>query len=143
MRATLQRSKDTGNETIGRFSLFDNDNKLIFECDTLERAWKDNQHMISCIPTGVYLCVWHWMESAGRFHFEICNVPDRTGVFIHSGNLYEQTHGCLLLGSGFGDINADGEMDLLNSSNIIKSFEKLWQKQFELTILAIPNNDNT
>ncbi|MBN1664842.1 MAG: hypothetical protein JW943_14675 [Deltaproteobacteria bacterium] len=55
-------------------------------CFTCEPPWKGNQPALSCIPEGGYLCVpWH----SQRFpnHYCVTNVPDRTAILIHTGNL--------------------------------------------------------
>ncbi len=77
---------------------------------TVEPPWKDNEPNISCIPEGVYIC-----ESVNSVHFgstfEVMDVPDRTLIRFHGGNLGvgdekraidPDTKGCPVIGEEFG-----------------------------------------
>lgn len=88
------------NETLGVLML----NGEIL-CWTLELPWKDNQHNISCIPKGKYKCVRGMLKGNERWLLQ--NVPNRTGIFIHAGNVHSQIQGCVLTGSGVGYVNND------------------------------------
>ena len=80
-----------------------------FSCFTLEPPWKGNLRNLSCIPDGVYKCVWHRSPRFG-WVYHITGVPDRSLVLIHPGNLggdtekglRTHTHGCVLLGKNTG-----------------------------------------
>lgn len=132
MIVTLTR-KPNGIETPGAVSAPG------YSCDSLELPWKDNQHGISCIPAGTYNVSWGFMETKGRHHYQLQNVPERTGVFIHAGNYAAGNHpdvlGCILLGRGFADINSDGAADILHSADTVSEFEAfLGQQPFTLVI---------
>lgn len=71
---------------------------------TLERPWKENESDISCIPTGNYTCQRVISPKFGET-FEITGVPGRSNILFHSGNTDLDTHGCVLLGSSFGQLN--------------------------------------
>ena len=140
-KATLNRVKDDGNETLGTLTVVQ-DNGQLFVCKTLERPWKDNQHDISCIPTGSYTCVYnqseHFSEQKGRpiFTYEVTDVPNRDGIRIHSANYYTELLGCIALGDNFQDINGDDELDVINSVATIAAFEHLMgQQPFTLVIV--------
>ena len=75
-------------------------------CLTLERPWKNNQHEISCIPSGEYLCVKQVRIKFG-LTYEVLNVPNRTDILIHKGNFSTDTHGCILLGENYEDVIVD------------------------------------
>ena len=75
-------------------------------CPTLELPWRDNQQQISCIPDGEYLC----KRTEGRrlfsgavipVTFEVTDVPGRSGILFHSGNIDHHSRGCILVGSSF------------------------------------------
>jgi len=68
---------------------------------TLENQWRDNTPFISCIPEGVYHC--DRIESP-RFGntFEVINVPGRTSILFHAGNVEPDTTGCILLAMSYG-----------------------------------------
>ena len=127
--ATLTRGVDDMIETLGKLSYGS------FICDTLERSWKNNTVNISCIPKGTYNCIWTYMGDLKEFHYQIQNVPGRSGIFIHEGNYYTNSEGCVLIGSGLSDLNKDKEKDVLNSRVTLTQFENLLNKQpFILTI---------
>ena len=67
---------------------------------TLERPWKDNAQHVSCIPAGRYRCRRIKSPKFG-VTFEICDVPNRTSVLLHSGNTLDDTQGCILVGEEY------------------------------------------
>jgi hypothetical protein len=73
-------------------------------CFTLELPWKDNEHLVSCIPAGKYDCIKH---DSAKFPntWELLNVPDREEILIHTGNTMKDTHGCILVGDSMGEID--------------------------------------
>lgn len=129
--AVLTRLSDNGVETMGK--LVAGNNGADFTCNTLELPWKNNQHDISCIPKGTY------KVSANPFHstrrYELQNTSPRTGIFVHEGNYYKDSLGCILLGVKPSDINADGQVDVTSSVNTINAFMLfMGNKDFTLTI---------
>lgn len=134
MNFTLTRQKDDGMETLG--ILQSDVPEMIFQCDALERPWKENKTDISCIPAGVYTC--KWMPFYDTFHYELQDVPGRTGVFIHNANKFFQVEGCIAVGSSEADINEDGQLDVLNSVQTLDHFEQLCDKQdITLTVIGV------
>lgn len=100
---------------------------------TLERPWLDNAEDVSCIPAGSYEC--------NRFHseshpdtFQVLNVPARTGILFHTGNLMQHSAGCILIGELFEPYK--GQPAVLSSSKGFNEFkQKLMDKQtFQLLI---------
>ena len=73
---------------------------------TLELEWKDNKRRKSCIPAGNYKCNRVNSPKFGNT-FEITNVPGRSHILFHKGNLDDDTLGCVLVGEQFGDIKGD------------------------------------
>jgi hypothetical protein len=120
---TLTRTEYTGKQTLGFLQLG------AFKCKTLERAWKNNERNISCIPKGEYVVKWTFSPKFMRYTYEIQNVPNRSGIRIHVANYWYQINGCIALGSGFSDINSDGELDVINSKNTITQLEQLLNKE--------------
>lgn len=126
---TLTRYSDNGVQTIGTLTYKD------FKCDTLELAWKDNQKNISCIPKGLYTVKQSFSPKFMKNVYQVQNVFNRSGILLHKGNFFFDIQGCILLGSGFSDINKDGQMDVLNSTVIVSKFESIMQgKSFTLII---------
>jgi hypothetical protein len=62
-----------------------------FLCYTLENASK-------CIPAGKYKLAMTYSSKFKKLMPEILNVPNRTGIRIHSGNIPEDSDGCILVG---------------------------------------------
>ena len=79
---------------------------------TLEREWLGNATGISCIPHGTYKCKRIDSPKFGNT-FEITNVPGRTHILFHKGNLDDDSHGCILIGEQFGDVK--GSQGILSS----------------------------
>lgn len=141
MIVKLTRTALNAVETLGILEVF-KDGVRVFDCHTLERPWLDNKPEVSCIPADTYHCAYtnsiHLSKLAGHAvdTYEVQNVPKRAGIRIHSASYYSQLEGCIALGYSLLDINADHELDLLNSRQAIKDFETLMNKeQFDLVII--------
>lgn len=70
---------------------------------TLERPWRDNRRSESCIPAGIYECRRVVSPKFGET-FEITNVPARSHILFHKGNLEDDTHGCVIVGEAFNPV---------------------------------------
>lgn len=68
---------------------------------TLERPWLNNKKGESCIPAGEYICRRVNSPKFGNT-FEVTNVPGRSAILFHKGNLVDDSHGCILVGEQFG-----------------------------------------
>jgi hypothetical protein len=67
---------------------------------TMEQPWKDNEQEVSSIPAGRYLCRRVNSPHFGET-FEITDVPGRTHILLHKGNMLADTRGCVLVGERF------------------------------------------
>ena len=112
-----------------------------FTCYTGELPWANNQHDISCIPSGTYLAKWAISPSKGLC-YHIQNVLNRDNVLIHSGNfcgsLKDGYHsdflGCIGLGKGIGILNK--QQAITQSKIAVNEFQDFMQQQdFTLTIV--------
>lgn len=70
-------------------------------CVTLENNWLDNKTNLSAIPEGVYECVPH-NGTKYKNVWVLKDVPNRSAILIHAGNIEDDTRGCILVGSEFG-----------------------------------------
>lgn len=136
-RAYLKRADYSDKQVLGTLELYDGDNKL-FECKTLELAWKDNQHQVSCIPKGTYKAV---KRNSAKFHdhFHVLEldgseVNGRDMILIHQGNYNTDIKGCILVGRAHSDINKDGYLDVIDSKNTLSSLNQIAPQEFELNI---------
>ncbi len=129
------RGKDDTKETLGDMRVL-KDQSTILKCLTLELPWKDNEVGVSCIPKGVYTCKKvDGTHNIPYQHISIENVPGRSGVCIHRGNLYTQILGCILVGDKYADINGDKEMDVTGSTPTYEKLMALLPNEFKLTII--------
>ena len=75
---------------------------------THELPWLNNEEKRSCIPEGEYEC--HLVRDrilyggyVLRQTFEVSQVPNRTGILFHTGNGNQDTLGCILVASEYGE----------------------------------------
>lgn len=102
-------------------------------CVTLEPRDEENAQSISSIPAQQYICQRVKTPKHGEC-FQVMNVPGRTSVLFHKGNISSHTEGCILLGEKFGNLN--GEPAVLSSKNAFYDFMCKLDKydNFHLTI---------
>lgn len=75
-------------------------------CVTLERPWLGNRRKVSCIPSGTYICELIQSPKFGET-FKVLNVPERSHILFHKGNLLDDTHGCILVGEYFDTLGSE------------------------------------
>lgn len=122
------------NLTLGIFTA--RDTEKIFNCATLEKPWLNNQHDISCIPEGDYICKYTQHPKHG-WVYQIMNVAnDRTDVLLHVGNFVKDTLGCILIGS---KVDVSGE-SIDGSKQAFDKFMEFMKgiEEFKLNITSIP-----
>ena len=99
MKMSLVRVAST---TYGTFGVL-LDGGLPF-CLTIERPWLFNRRNVSCITMGEYVCKRVKSPKFGDT-FEVCDVPGRSAILFHKGNIMEDSHGCIILGEMFEPLN--------------------------------------
>ena len=135
MRAVLLRLAEDEHQTIGELRLYDGKD-LKFQGKTLELPWRDNEKMISRIPEGEYP-VRRRRSKKFNDHFHVMDVDNRSLILIHVGNYNHQTHGCILIGQNFVDINNDGHLDVSISRPTLEKLLSVAPDKFFLTIIDL------
>jgi hypothetical protein len=98
---TIKRIAETDDGTFGVML----DGEVPFAL-TLERQWLNNKVGESCIPAGDYECKRIRSPRFGNT-FEVTNVPGRSHILFHKGNLDDDSHGCILIGEMFGKLSGN------------------------------------
>ena len=96
MKVTVKRTFKGTEYTIGKMFLDGN-----YLCDTLEDVVRPADAKIAgktAIPAGTYKCKKTWSPRFKKVLPQILNVPNFTGVRIHTGNTAKDTEGCILVG---------------------------------------------
>ena len=122
------RHEESEQGTIGILKI----DKEVF-CFTLEPSDFLNEINKSSIPTGQYLCSKIMSPNFGET-FEITNVPNRTKILIHKGNISANTTGCVILGQTISKLK--GQRSVLNSGKTFDDFMHVMtdEQVFHLTI---------
>lgn len=132
-KAHLSRELSDEKQTLGVLTC-ENGTEL-FVAKTLELKWDKNINDVSCIPTGIYRCIWsrssRLSTATGHdvFTYEVTGVPGRAGIRIHSANYFFELKGCIALGNVLKDINIDGELDVIHSGDTVAKFNEIMKKE--------------
>lgn len=95
MQLLVVREPTSKNVTHGK--LFRNG---IFQCYTLEDAIRDVKiPKETAIPPGEYIVVLDYSNRFEQIMPHLLDVPNFTGIRIHSGNVADDTDGCILVGN--------------------------------------------
>lgn len=111
-----------------------------FSCWISELPWRDNRKQLSCIPEGIYTCVWHRSPKFGDC-YKLLNVPNRNAILIHAGNfagdstLGYKTHsnGCLLPAAKIGILDGQ-KAGLLSRPTTLRLYSHFQKEAFSLEI---------
>lgn len=129
----LERNKSTLHSATGKLLLIDNKNNLILQLQTLERPWIFNERKVSCIPTGTYLVKRHISPKFGQC-FKIQDVKGRSDILIHSGNVVNDTLGCVLVGLTSSSVDYSSSAVIYNSRKAMAVLLTLIEKEIVLHI---------
>jgi hypothetical protein len=137
----LKRIIKTETEIIGHLMLYSSEvidgkeinKKFIFDCYTLELPYRENKKRISCIPAGVYL-----FEKWSSFKFgEVLkgkDIPNRDMIYLHPGNSYKHTLGCILVGYKYKQCEINGNFEIYQSRVAMDNLNKLIPESVTITI---------
>lgn len=103
----------------------------VIECCTLELPFINNKKNVSSIPLGKYTAKLHDSPTFKKC-IKIYDVPSRTDILIHSGNVADDSNGCILVGSTFGYLN--GKKAVLSSKIAL---DKILEKVKEDDIIEL------
>lgn len=141
MKAVIKRVYQP-KQTVGTLTLMDN-GKVLMICNTIELKNDGNKRQVSCIPEGIYKCVYRESKKYPK-HYHVLDVPGRDMILIHPANFAGSVNprtgksdllGCIGLGNGYGDLNGDGVVELLRSTVTMGKFISLVGKGgFDLEI---------
>lgn len=101
MKIVIIRTEFASNYTTGK--LFINGTYL---CDTLEDTYRGQLHnpgdkvfAETAIPAGKYQVIINFSNKFKKQMPLVLNVPNFSGIRLHSGNTVQDTAGCILLGT--------------------------------------------
>lgn len=99
MKLTLKREHGTKDYTHGKLYI-----ESVYFCDTIEDQERDVKvQNETAIPLGTYKVIINMSNRFKKLMPLLLNVPNFTGVRIHSGNTKEDTEGCILVGKKLKD----------------------------------------
>jgi hypothetical protein len=101
---------------------------------TLERPWLQNQKGKSCIPAGAYTAKRHQSPKFGET-FWVQDVPGRSEILFHKGNIDDDSHGCILVGEQFNPVK--GEDGITASKEGFEEFMRLLAGLSEVEVSII------
>lgn len=137
----ITRHHGDKNQTTGVCTIVDVNGFPLFASISLERGWRNNERMISCIPKGSYEIKHEYSNRFKKNLWEIKGVKYRSECKFHSANYWHQLNGCIALGVSPTDINKDGYLDITSSKSTMNKFEKVLSK-FDCVNLIIKDYEN-
>lgn len=106
---------------------------------SIERPWLNNQPNISCYPEGAFLAKWIERSASGKYKrvWHIQDVPGRSGILWHVGNLVRHSRGCTLPGLKHGKLG--GLPAVLSSGAGLNAMRRELEGQdFILVVASMP-----
>lgn len=91
---------------------------------SLERPWLNNRPNVSCYPSGAYLVKYLPRSGSGKYKrvWHVQNVPKRSGILFHNGNLVRHSKGCTLVGRKHGVLS--GQPAVLSSASGLNAMRR-------------------
>lgn len=105
---------------------------------TLEPPWRNNERNVSCIPVGKYWLQRLLHEKFGLTYI-LSGVPDRSEIYIHTGNYPHETQGCIIIGN-MADVSLQKPC-VLESHSAINRLRTLMKERDEIEIFDIAAPD--
>lgn len=138
MELTLNRIFLGSSATIGELLI--NDKHL---CDTLEDRVRPEGEKVygkTAIPEGTYEVKFTHSPRFKKILPEILNVPNFSGIRIHTGNSSKDTEGCILVGTWDGEKEDWISDSRIAFNKLMSLLQKAENKKESITIIV--KNDN-
>ena len=133
-RGFIHRLDSDDKQTLGALVIYCGTDK-VFECKTLELAWRDNKPFESCIPAGTYTVERRYSDTYGD-HWILRDVEGRSLILIHHGNFHRDTEGCICVGRDYYDLDHDGYRDVTSSKATMRALNNaITVNKFKLTVI--------
>lgn len=117
----LLRCKYSLKQILGNLFVIEG-TKILFQCKTLELAYRGNKKNISAVIAGIFPLVLEWSPKFKKMLWELKDVPGRSEAKFHVANFVHQLNGCIALGYHYKDIDGDGRVDIMSSSKALSGF---------------------
>lgn len=122
----------TKSDRIPTYGVLQREDEVPFAL-TIERPWLNNQRGVSCIVAGSYVAKRHVSPKFGET-FWLQEVPGRSEILFHKGNIDDDSHGCIIVGEQYNYVK--GEDGVTASAEGFAEFMRLQEgvDEFWLTI---------
>ena len=108
-------------------------NRNIF-CATLEPPNLLNKKNVSCVPVKSYTCRRRYSSKFESVTYELLNVPNRSAILFHPGNVRVDTEGCIILGQYPQKLKGPNR-EIVNSGMTFKSFINVMNNRPEVKLI--------
>lgn len=109
-----------------------------FRGAVLELPWRENERNLSCIPAGTYRM--RLGSFKGRYaNYELQDVPGRSAIELHRGNVLEDTNGCPLIGTSLVIVTHSRSVYLSESTAAFLDFMTAMGGVSEATLVILEN----
>lgn len=132
-RLILNRLAKLEDRTLGRLIVFSGLD-VVGTFTTLELPFRNNERNKSSILSAFYTVEPRTSAKYGK-HLLVNGTAPRELILLHVGNYPKDTQGCILVGTGFGDIDKDGRLEVTSSKKAMMQLTELVQEPAELIIL--------
>lgn len=100
LQINIIRKKVSENSVLGELTVWNDGVDFLYRCYTLENRSKS-------IPVGRYKVILSFSPKFNRILPLVCDVPNRSGIRIHTGNYYSDSSGCILVGEDWTTSHRD------------------------------------
>lgn len=133
MTIAIIRSGFYETEILGNLFVLENE-KILFQCKTLELPWRNNSSKNSCIPPGIYTAKFEYSNNFKEKLWELKKVPGRAEIKIHVANYVSQLRGCIAVGESHQNIDADSVPDIAGSRKTLEKLHKILEGLEKITV---------